>query len=385
MALPEVKITFVDGGLAKIPATADGIPLFVGVSNAGLAAANKPVALTPNKDQILAQFGNTPFAQRLLDFVSAGGGIFYAVKTTTNTSAGILTALQSAVDALSIDGNVPFEYIVITTPIDKAIAASISSYLNSLEANDIFTFALVSARSMLTTETVDTYVQNLKTEWQGFTSKKVAVVASYANISNLTGTPRQDSIIGLTAGLISRARVNQHIGEVRSFPLTPITSLQDGINKAHLQFLSDAGFIVALSYNGKKGFYIANDPIFTSPTSDYSNIRNVRTSNKAARILRLMLLEYLNLVVEPPLNADPKNPPPPEKSPTVYDLKLKLEAGLDVMYNNKEIYGYEVVIPAGQNIWSTARLNVQWDIVPTPLIGTISAEHAFKNPLLGGK
>ena len=73
MNIPYVKIEFVNGGLGKIPKTADGIPLFVGVSTDGKAKENKPIALTPDKDLIIKQFGESPFTQRLLDYVSIGG------------------------------------------------------------------------------------------------------------------------------------------------------------------------------------------------------------------------------------------------------------------------------------------------------------------------
>ena len=257
--IPFVEIKFIDGGLGKIPATADGVPLFVGVSNKGEAKENKVIALTSDKNLIIKQFGDTPFTQRLLDFISIGGRIFYAVKTTKNTAQGILEAMQSAVEDLSADGNIPFEFIAITPAVDKSVASAISSYLENLQANDIFTFAVVSVRKQKDDEDINSYITNIAKEWQGFTSKKVAVVASYATISNLSGTTREDNIIGIVAGLIYKTKVNQHIGEVRSFPLSPITALQKGINKAHLSFLASKNFIVATAYNGKKGFFVAND------------------------------------------------------------------------------------------------------------------------------
>ena len=94
-----------------------------------------------------------------------------------------------------------------------------------------------------------------------------------------------------------------------------------------------------------------------------------------------MLLEYTNMIVEPPKDADPQNPPPPEKSPTIKDLEIKLKVGLDSMFKDGEIYGYQVEIPSNQNIWSTEKLKVKWRVAPTPVIRYIEAEHSFYNPM----
>jgi len=383
--MPYVKITFKDGGMGYIPATADGIPLFVGVSNQGTAVDNEVIAIDPqNKETVFDYFGKTDFANKIMDFFSAGGGICFAVKTSTATNQGILDALNSAIESLKTDGQLNIEFISVLAPADKTLASAIASYLESLVAEDIFLFAVLQTRAKKDTETtVDDYVVNLKNEWQGFTSKRIAVVASFANITNLTGKTRVDNIIGLVSGLIARAKVNQSIGEVRSFPVSQITSLAPaGINKTHLSLLNSAGFIVLTTYNGKKGYFIARENMFTDDTSDYNTMTNVRVANKAGRIIYLTLLDYENITVEPPDDIDPQNPPPPEQSPIVYDMQLKIENALSQMLKEKEIYGYFVEIPPNQNIWSSEKVLVRWGISPTPIIRYISGEHNFFNPML---
>lgn len=383
--MPFVKITFADGGIGYIPATADGIPLFVGVSNQGTAEDNKVIAIDPqNKEVVFDYFGETAFADRIMDFFSEGGGICFAVKTSNATNQGILDALNSAIESLKIDGQLTIEFISILTPADKTLAAAVASYLESLVAEDIFLFAVLQARAKKDTEaTVDDYITNLKNEWQGFTSKRIAVVASFANITNLTGKTRVDNIIGLVSGLIAKTKVNQSIGEVRSFPISSITSLAPaGINKAHLSLLNSAGFIVLTTYNGKKGYFIARENMFTDETSDYNTMTNVRVANKVGRITYLTLLDYENITVEPPDDIDPKNPPPPEQSPIVYDMQLKIENALSQMLKEKEIYGYYVEIPKNQNIWSSEEVLVEWGVSPTPIIRYIKGKHRYFNPYL---
>ncbi|RUM58267.1 MAG: hypothetical protein DSY59_04290 [Persephonella sp.] len=65
-----VEIKFIDGGLAYIPATADGIPLFVGYAT-GTAKAKEPLAITKDTD-IVKLFGESKLTNYIYDFFSMG-------------------------------------------------------------------------------------------------------------------------------------------------------------------------------------------------------------------------------------------------------------------------------------------------------------------------
>lgn len=134
--LPDVEVIFKDGGIGYIPATADGIPLFAGYSGQGSLAANQVVAISSaNKEKVIDLLGDTPFTDRIYDFFSTGGNIAYVVKASSNTNADLLTAIQSAVEDLLTKGNAVFEFISVLTPVDKAFAASLASYLNRFYLN----------------------------------------------------------------------------------------------------------------------------------------------------------------------------------------------------------------------------------------------------------
>jgi len=96
-ALPDVDVLFYDGALGRIPATGDGIAIAVGVKDAsGTATANQVYRLfLPNDyEKAIELFGGT-FADKLLDAVSNGQGIVYAISAASNTSDDILTAIET--------------------------------------------------------------------------------------------------------------------------------------------------------------------------------------------------------------------------------------------------------------------------------------------------
>lgn len=387
MSLAQVKIQFKDGGLGLVPSYPTGIPLFVGSAN-GSAQANTVYFLTSDEvDKVEELFGNSPLTNYILDAFSTGTHMVFATRAQDNTVGSIMTALSSAVDTVLVDGNKAFEFIVITDTGDKTLFSALNSYLTDLEQNkDTYTYALMPARGPASTETTDNWVSSLITEFSGVSSKRISVVAGRLRLVNLTGKERVDNMIGTVAGLIGKAKVNEDIGWVQKFNISPAVALEPkDLNLAHIQALDQAGFITARTYNGKKGYFVTSPKLFTDETSDYHLIEYRRVSDKAGSLIRRVLLEYARADVRAPIDADPENPPDPSKSPTVKDIELRMKAVLrDEMFKNGEIYSYKVWIPEGQNIWSTKKLTVKYKIAPNPILVYIEGEFKFFNPFLGG-
>jgi len=377
-----VKIDFRDGGLGLVPSYPTGIPLFVGSASAGNAQPNTVYHLTSDNPEAVEElFGNSTLAQRILDAFSAGAGIVRAVRAQDSSLSSLMTAMESGVDALLVDGEKNFEFIVLTDTSDKTIAAAVASYLRNLEEQDVYTWAILAARDKTDTETADTYVNNLISEWSGFASDRIVVVAAWANVTNLTGEERRDNVQGWVAGLVATARVNEDIGWVEKFSIPGITGLD--LTLAHVQALDAAGFLSVRTYSGIKGYFVTSPRIFVPETSDYHLIQYRRVADKAGSLIRKALLLSVRADVRAPIDADPENPPPPEKSPTIYDIVRRMKAVLrDEMFRRGEIYGYQVWIPEGQNIWSTKKLQVKYRIAPNPVLVWIEGEFRFWNPLL---
>ena len=386
MALADVKINFGDGGLGIVPSYPTGIPLFVG-SASGTAEPNKVYHLTSDDPQkVIELFGNSPLTNYILDAFSAGTGVVFAVKSPDNTLGNIMTAAESGVNQLLIDGNKAFEFLVFTDTADKTTFAAVNSFLTDLEQNkEVYTWALLRARGLKSDEDTDGWVNNLISEWEGVSSKRIGVVAGRLKISNLTGEVREDNAIGVIAGLVGKAKVNEDIGWVQKFNIAPAVEISPpDLTLAHIQALDQAGFITVRTYNGKKGYFVTSPRLFTDETSDYHLIEYRRVADKAGTLIRRVLLEFARADVRAPLDADPENPPDPSKSPTIKDIETRMRAVLrDEMFKHGEIYGYQIWIPEGQNIWSTKKLTVNYRIAPNPILVWIEGQFKFWNPLLG--
>jgi len=386
MALADVSIEFGDGGLGIVPGYPTGIPLFVG-SASGTAEPNKVYHLTSdNPKKVQELFGDSKLTDYILDAFSTGTGVVFAVKSADATLGNIMTAVESGVDQLLIDGNKAFEFIVLTDVADKTTFASINSYLTDLQQNkDVYTYALIPTRGLNNNEDTDSWVTNLISEFEGVSSKRIGVVAARLKIVNLTGKVREDNAIGAIAGLIGKAKVNEDIGWVQKFNIAPAVEISPAnLTLAHIQALDQAGFITVRTYNGKKGYYVTSPRLFVDETSDYHLLEYRRVADKAATLIRRVLLEFARADVRAPVDADPENPPDPAKSPTIKDIETRMKAVLrDEMFKHGEIYGYQVWIPEGQNIWSTKRLTVNYHIAPNPILVWIEGQFKFWNPLLG--
>jgi len=386
-SLPDVDVLFYDGAIGRIPETGDGIAIAVGVKDpAGTATANKvyKLFLPTDYEKAIEYFGGE-FANKLLDAVSNGLGIVYAVSAASNKSNDILTAIESAVEQSLINGDALFEYIAVLTPVDKTLATSIESYLSSLVSRHIYVWAIVEARDRdtATEPDFDTYVTNLISEWSGFNPLRTFVVATYATFTNIKGNQGYRNSLGSIMGLIARAKVSQDIGEVGAFSIKNLVYLPEGLTYSHIYTLDQAGFITIRSYDGYAGYYVTNPVAMNDPTSDYHFIYARRVADKAAKISRKTTLKYLKGEILPPNNQDPANPVKPTKSPTVQELKAKIEHALKVgMYEQKELYGYRVYIPEDQDIWATRTLNVYTKLTPTPHMDWIEIHQSFENPLL---
>lgn len=79
MALGDVRINVLDGGLGLVASSANGIHCKVGVSSKG--TPNKIVSLSSSEtDKVKDIFGTGPLVNAIYDSFMAGASIVYAVK-----------------------------------------------------------------------------------------------------------------------------------------------------------------------------------------------------------------------------------------------------------------------------------------------------------------
>jgi hypothetical protein len=194
-------------------------------------------------------------------------------------------------------------------------------------------------------------------------SEFVSVVAGTDHLA-APGEPA----IGTALGAVSAASVNESIAWVQKFNLTGDGSfLSAGLSNGKalaellpgdLAALADKGYIVVRQHAGLDGFFFSDTPTCTAATSDYAYLENIRTTNKAARVVRRALLPALN----GPLLV---NPDGTLQAQVIGELQGKAVASLNAsLAQPGEVSALAVYIDPAQNVVSTSVLAVQVRLVP---------------------
>lgn len=160
--------------------------------------------------------------------------------------------------------------------------------------------------------------------------------------------------VGTVIGLLSAASVHESIGWVRKFPTgISVPAFSDGtlykdVDKALIEVLDSARYIFFVTYAGISGSYISDSNTMDSATSDYSQIENVRTMDKAVRGIRTYLIPELGGNVY--IDSDTGK----LQSYTVSHLETVANKALEDMEKAGELSGYKVEIDPDQNVLSSS-------------------------------
>lgn len=191
------------------------------------------------------------------------------------------------------------------------------------------------------------------------------------------------TVLGAALGTVSKAKVNQSIGwkqnfdvsdgselEVAAFATSATTDLFKDQSTTLVTTLHDNGYIFLLKDIGFPGTYFNGDRTATSPTSDFSTIRNNRTINKATRNVRIVLLPQVN--GELFFNADGTL-----EEDTIAFFKNEASRPLVQMQRDGEISAFSVTIDPTQNSQSTGKLEITIKIVPVGVAEEIANDIGF--------
>lgn len=188
--------------------------------------------------------------------------------------------------------------------------------------------------------------------------------------------------VGTVLGAISKAKVNESIAWVRNFNLQggsltgiaingqPVSNYTDG----YIERLHEKGGLFFITENGISGYYLNNSNTGISATDDYAYIENIRTINKASRLIRTALLPWVNQSI--PVDKESGKIAPSIVSAVQTDGKRALEQ----MLSNEEVSAIDILVDPNQDIIGTGRLSVDFSIVPTGTAKEISATVGFENP-----
>ncbi|WP_427340607.1 DUF2586 domain-containing protein [Caloranaerobacter sp. DY30410] len=294
-------------------------------------------------------------------------GDTYTFKTTAPKMSN-----QEVLDAIAVlkDATFEFEFIHVVGESDAAMWAALAT-----EADTLFStyfkpiFILCEARQKADNETIEEYVQSLITARQSVSNYRIQVVAARAEIAALDGKIRDTNGAGDVAGLYSKSKVSQSIGEVAEFPLNNVQKLLPEGIEPYISTLDEAGFVTFRKYIGLEGFYVTNARMFAPDGSDYQYAEILRVANKAVREMRKQALFNIQMQLDPT-----------DTEGSLKLLKEFIQIPLERMADDEEIVSGEVVIPEGQDILGTSKLQVKAKLVPMAILREIEIEFGLENP-----
>lgn len=175
--------------------------------------------------------------------------------------------------------------------------------------------------------------------------------------------------LGAALGAVSKAKVNQSVGNPANFNLSDGTELEtltmaSGVallSDSALGTLKDKGYLIARKYLPRiSGSYLERCPTSVAASSDYAWLEFQRTIDKAVRGIETDLMPYLQSGV--PLKADGTM-----RDDTVGFYKDLAEITPLAMQAASEISNFSILINPAQNVQSTSTLVITAKIQPTPI------------------
>lgn len=292
----------------------------------------------------------------------------YRVKTTAPQMNN-----QNVIDALAKLRNTStsFEFVHIVGESTKALWAAVSAEIVTLrETYKKPLFAILEARGMLSTETIDTYIQYLLDEQKDLRNYDVQIVASKSLYIRMDGVTQEINNAGIVCGLYSKAKVQQSIGETKSFSISgKMLSLLPVGMEDFVGILDEVQYLTFRRYEGLSGYYVTNARMMAPEGSDYRYAEDVRVKNKIMRETRKEALMQLQSDVD---MADVQG--------SLETIAKFIETPLDDMVRAKEISSARIEVPEGQDILTTETLSVIIRFVPVGHVREIDIDLGMENP-----
>lgn len=316
--LPRVKINYENGALGQVVAMADGC---IGM----LALGAKEVASTfvlgtaymLKKFSDLTELGvtseNNPLLFRQVkDFYSSATTgtelwLLGLADSVTFTTAFDKDAVSAGAKELILRSNGKLRGIVAF----KAPASDYSPKLTAGIDQDVFS-ALAKAQVLADWATEDKYAPIfIMIEGYAFSGDVSKLIDLHTMKHNRCAVLIGDTVkgsknaaIGLVAGRIASCPVQRKISRVRdgALPAIEVFAGEKGIDVADIESINDKGYITFRTFTGRSGYFVADDPLATAISDDYSSLTNRRVIDKAYRIAYDVLIERLN--EEIPISTD---------------------------------------------------------------------------------
>lgn len=274
----------------------------------------------------------------------------------TPSIVDVMTALESPLALYDVE----FVHIAgATDSVDWAAAQAKAEELWNIHRP---TYFKVETRLPQDGEDLNDFAAYLLAERQGIAARFVTVCCQYGEITDASGLQKLRNMAGLQSGRVMSIPVQRATGRVKDGPVSQAT-LPEGWETVQTT-LEDAGYITAKTYAGLSGVYWGDSRTAADATSDYRYEEVLRTVFKSVRLLRIAALKSMYDEAGDPLRS--------ETDGGLAYLKANLENALDVMVkaNPKELAGYVIDIPAGQDIANNG-VAVDCTLIGLPIIRQI--------------
>lgn len=184
--------------------------------------------------------------------------------------------------------------------------------------------------------------------------------------------------IGLSLGLISRAKVHQSAARPRNFKVNERDARLaiwdsteiDTFSESELEAMTQGGFLFFRRRAGLPGVYLNSMPNCADETSDFNRIQRVRAMDKALR--GLYEAYAMDVEIEVYLDSTGKIDPS-----TLAYLKGVGQKPLNQMLNDREISAFEIGIDPDQNVSGTNLVQIVARLVPVGTGETIDIPLSF--------
>lgn len=272
----------------------------------------------------------------------------------------VLDALESPLAIYDV------EFVYIAGPSDSVDWAAAEAKAEDLWNHQRPTYFKQEARLPYDGEDLNDYAAALLVERQGFAGRFVTVCSQFGEIVDTTGAARLRNAAGLQAGRVMSVPVQRATGRYRDGPVSQLI-LPEGWEAIRPK-LETAGYLTAKKYAGSQGAYWGDSRTMAEDTSDFIYEEVLRTVFKGVRLTRKAALKSMYDEAGDPLR--------PEGEGGLAYLKSDLEDALDSMVEAKELVGYVVDIPAGQNV-ARDGVAVEITLIGVPIIREIKLYNRY--------
>lgn len=269
------------------------------------------------------------------------------------------------------NGEVRQMAVLLKTAWASADMATIQTAINDLQVEYKYMQGLYAADQL--TDTI-TALPDLRALTNDRVSSVLAMDGAGEGWRLVDVLDRSMPAIGACLGTVALSQVNESIGWVAKFDIAGADldtlafvtgDLFIAVSNNSQTVIENKGWVYAKKFQGKGGSYWNDDPTATSDTSDYAQLRNGRTIDKAIRVTNIGLSDFINA----PLFVDPDTGNLTEL--TISEFKNAAAVQLEQMVIDLELSGYEVLIDPDQDVLATSEIVLTINLLPVGAARTI--------------